>query len=151
MNKVPKYGLAMLVTLYMGFVNHVYGQFLTTRISLPAGVEIVSKGATGQIKPQGAAKSLQEERILWIELRAMVNLQLVVDHEADNALIPIAGDLTVLNDGTQNFTQAKPINGKGFVLIQNPRQRVSRFGIRPYSAWLGIPFQSRGRTTIHYP
>lgn len=152
MNKLPKYGIVALIALYLGCINPIYGQFMRTHISLPPGIELRSSGLSRQIIPTEDASSLNGQETTWIELRAMVNLQLVVDYDVGIALIPLEGELTVLNDGSENFANAKPTGGKGFVLVTNPRRTVvSRSGFRPYSVWLGIPFHRAWRTTIHYP
>lgn len=152
MNRMLKIGLTALIALYLGSASQLYGQFMRTRISLPPGIELASRGMPGQIRPEGEISLFQGEKTFWVELRAMVNLQLVVDYEVGNALIPMEGELIALTDGSENFANAQPTSGLGFVLIENPRRlRRNRSGFRPYSAWLGIPYHRRGTTTIHYP
>lgn len=151
MNSIQSYRTVLLLILFVVGLKPLHAQFLRTKISLPPGVEMRSMGLQGQILPQEDAKSMLAVQMVWVELRAMVNLQLVVEYEIGKSLIPDQGELLILNDGSENFGQAKPQGALGFVLIENPRKTIKTVGLRPYSAWLGFPFQSRSITTIHYP
>jgi len=151
MNRKLLFRIALLLILCVAGFKPVHAQFLQTRISLPPGIEMKSVGLPGQILPQEDSKSMLAEQMVWVELRAMVNLQLVVEYEYGKSLFPKEGELLILNDGSENFGQAKPLGTLGFVLIENPRKTIKKVGLRPYSAWLRFPFQSRAITTIHYP
>lgn len=152
MNRLFLYRSILLLLLFMAGENRLSAQFLRTRISLPPGIELVTRGLPDQIIPQENSLFSATSQMAWVELRAMVNLQVVVEYQLEKALIPTSDDLMVLNDGSEDFSHVHSQDKLGFVLLENTLKSIRRAtGLRPYSAWLGFPYQSRGITTIHYP
>ncbi len=152
MNKVLLYRIFLLGVLFLTGENWAFAQFLRTRIVIPAGIQIINSGLPNQIIPKEDALFSTNAQLTWIEIRALVNLQLVVEYQTLFSVNPSVGELLVLNDGTQIFSDARPQGKLGFVLNVNPSKTSQPvIGLRTYNAWLGIPYQARSIITIHYP
>lgn len=177
MEIIRKYLVSLLLLLCVAAWQPVSGQFIRTHIHLPAGCEIMRGDLLSRIYPNGKAPDgRSRERYVWLELRAVENLQLLAeftdpedpDQPRDIRFSPFTAGIStgvsrtdkklpienmlLLNDGSENFATAASMYLGDFVLRQNPRGEFRAVPYaRRFSAWIGIPLENRWHTVIHYP
>jgi hypothetical protein len=156
MNRRLYIGIMILLYLLAGSGSRLSAQFLRTHISIPPGIQLVSSGPPSLILPKGNEATMysansSKTQVAWVELRAMENLQVAVEYRALISLLPSAGKLLIPNDNSGDYSKAFVPENVGFVLDSSGAAPRRKSGLRPYTAWLGIPYQARSITTIHYP
>jgi hypothetical protein len=153
MGLTKKYLFPTLLLLLITGLGPASAQFIRTHIHIPAGVQISKSGNAERLYPQAAARGSESAgQYLWLELRAMDNLQLQAElRDGEDRILSIE-ELLLLNDGSDNFAIAANMSLGAFVMRGNPLLASRRNReMRAFGAWLGIPLSRSRHIVIHYP
>lgn len=145
------YALIVMLLLLTGMLP-VYGQFIRTHFLLSPGVKVLLLGEQDKIATKLPSDSGPTAYRTWIELRAMENLEIIIELDSqiegnERNDVPL-----LVREGRRFEVPSKALTEKGIKLTQNNINHLpTDKGVHYSKAWLGIPLNTSGLILIHYP